>query len=47
MIRLDKFLSYSGYGTRKETKKMIREKRVMINGICAKKDDIRIDEEHD
>ena len=44
MIRLDKLLCHAGYGTRKEVKKLIRAKLVMINGEIAKKDDMKVDE---
>lgn len=52
--RLDKILSNSGYGTRKDVKAMIKKKRVVINGVVAKdpamhvdtdSDDITIDDE--
>lgn len=33
LIRLDKFLSNSGFGSRKEVKKLIKQKRVKVNGI--------------
>lgn len=46
-MRLDKFLAHTGYGTRKEVKEMIRKKRVSVNGIVQKKDDIKIDELND
>ena len=47
MIRLDKLLCHAGYGTRKEVKKLIRAKLVMINGEIAKKDDMKVDEMKD
>lgn len=43
-MRLDKFLAHAGIGTRKEVKELIRKKRVSVNGILQKKDDVKIDE---
>ncbi|MFT9488067.1 MAG: pseudouridine synthase [Tepidibacillus sp.] len=34
--RLDKILAHMGFGTRKQIKKMIKEKRVTVNGAYAK-----------
>ena len=47
MIRLDKLLCHSGYGTRKEVKKLIRSKLVTVNHILAKSDDMKVDEVND
>lgn len=44
MIRLDKALADKGYGTRKEVKQLVRQKRVWINDELALKDDQKIDE---
>lgn len=44
MIRLDKLLCHSGYGTRKEVKKLIRAKLVTVNHEIVKKDDMKVDE---
>ena len=46
-MRLDKFLSHAGAGTRKEVKQMIRKGFVTINGEVCKKDDCHIDELQD
>lgn len=46
-MRLDKYLAYAGFGTRKEVKKMIRGKRVEVNGKICIKDDMHIDEQND
>ena len=46
-MRLDKFLSHAGAGTRKEVKQMIRKGFVTINGEVCKKDDYHIDELQD
>lgn len=47
MMRLDKLLSHAGFGTRKEVKALIKEKRVLVNGSCEVKDKTQIDEFHD
>ena len=44
MMRLDKLLSHSNYGTRKEVKELIRKGFVLINGIVIKDDDYKVDE---
>ena len=46
-MRIDKYLSHSGYGTRKEVKKLIRSGFVTVNGIVIKNDDAKIDEDCD
>lgn len=46
-MRLDKFLSHAGAGTRKEVKQMIRKGFVTINGEVCKKDDRHIQEDED
>lgn len=45
MIRLDKFLADMGIGTRSEVKKMIRQGKVTVDGLCVKNPDIKIHEE--
>ena len=45
MLRLDKFLSEMGVGTRTEVKKMIKAKRVTIDGAPASKPETKIDTE--
>ncbi|MCI5773855.1 MAG: rRNA pseudouridine synthase [Erysipelotrichaceae bacterium] len=44
-MRLDKLLAKSGYGSRKEVKKLIRSQRVKVNGILVKDDDLKIGED--
>ena len=46
-MRIDKFLSHSGFGTRKEVKKLIRSGFVSVNGVVIKNDDAKIDESID
>ena len=36
-MRLDKFLANQGFGSRKDAKKYIKDKRIKINGVFAKK----------
>ncbi len=43
-MRLDKFLSNSGYGSRKEVKAYIKKGLVTVDGVVVKKDDFQIDE---
>ena len=38
-MRLDKFLSHTGYGTRKEVKGLLRKKCVLVNGAIITKGD--------
>ena len=47
MIRLDKFLSDLGIGTRKEVKTYIRNGLVKINNIVVKNSDFKLNEESD
>lgn len=47
MIRLDKLLAHSGYGTRKEVKEFIRKGYVLVNGEVVRNDDYKINEEID
>lgn len=44
MMRLDKFLSEAGVASRKELKTMIRQGRVSVDGITAKKPEDKVDE---
>ena len=44
MIRLDKFIADMGEGTRQEVKKYIRQGRVFVDGVPAKKPELKIDE---
>lgn len=46
-MRLDKLLAHCGIGTRSEVKKYIRKGFVRVNDQIIKKDDYKIDTEHD
>lgn len=46
-MRLDKFLSTTGMGTRTEVKQLIKKKRVTVNGIVAKNAKQQVDEQND
>ena len=41
-IRLDKFLADAGSGTRSEVKKYIQKGKVQVNGITAKKPELKV-----
>jgi len=43
-MRLDRFLSNSGVGTRKEVKKLIREGRVTVNGVVVTSPSFKVGE---
>ena len=45
MIRLDKYLADMGLGTRSELKKMIRNGRVQVDGVPAKRPEEKVDVE--
>jgi len=47
LIRLDKFLTECGIGSRSEAKKLVTMKRVTVNGIIIKNGDTKIDEIND
>ena len=47
MIRLDKLLAHSGYGSRKEVKELIRKGYVSVNEVVIKDDDYKVDEVND
>ena len=47
LMRLDKYLSNMGVGTRTEVKGMIRKGRVQVNGCVVKTPDIKIKPEED
>ena len=47
MMRLDKMLAHSGYGSRKEVKEYIRKGYVMVNGEVVYDDDFKVDEVKD
>jgi len=46
-MRLDKLLSSSGLGTRKEVKELIRKKHVIVNNKIITNDDFKVDENTD
>lgn len=46
-VRLDKFLSSSGNGTRKEVKQLIKDKRIYVNDMLVKAPSLIIDEYKD
>lgn len=46
-MRLDKFLADTGFGTRKEVKKLISQGSISINGEMAKKPNIHVNPEED
>lgn len=46
-MRLDKFLSSCGAGSRKDIKQLIKHKAVTVNGIVAKDSSVHIDENSD
>lgn len=43
MIRLDKFLSEMGLGTRSEVKKLIKAGQIAVNGTVAVKPETKVD----
>ena len=45
--RLDKFLANAGLGTRSEVKKLLKQKRIQVNGEFPKNGDLKIDPEED
>ena len=47
MLRLDKYLAHSGYGSRKYVKEIIRRGEVMVNGEVIYDDDFKVDEIND
>lgn len=46
-MRLDKYLTETGMGSRSEVKQYIRKKLVTVNGVTAKSPDMKIDEQND
>lgn len=46
-MRLDKFLANSGVGSRSEVKRLIKDKRVKVNGEVIKSDSFDVDENKD
>ena len=47
MMRLDKFLADAGMGTRTELKAMIRQGRVTVDGVTAKKPEQKVEKQQD
>lgn len=47
LMRLDKFLTECGAGSRSDVKKLISMKKIMVNGIIPKSGDMKIDEVND
>lgn len=46
-LRLDKYLTEIGVGTRSEVKKLIKAKQIAVNGEIATKPEIKVDEQTD
>ena len=46
-MRLDKFLANSGVGSRSEVKRLIKDKRVKVNGEVVRSDSFNVDETKD
>lgn len=46
-IRLDKMLAHMGYGSRRDVKKIIKDKKISVNGIIITKDDYKVDPSND
>lgn len=46
-MRLDKFLSHTGFGSRKDVKELLKKKRVMVNGDIVKEAKFSINENED
>ena len=46
-MRLDKFLANSGVGTRSEVKRLIKDKRVKVNGELVRSDSFNVNESKD
>jgi 16S rRNA pseudouridine516 synthase len=46
-MRLDKFMTECGIGSRSEVKKLLSMKLIMVNGIISKSADMKIDEVND
>lgn len=46
-MRLDKLLAHTGWGSRKEVKKMVKEGRVAVNGVPAADGGLSVDPEKD
>ncbi len=46
-MRLDKFLSHTGFGSRKEVKELLKKKQVTVNGVLAKDGKLAVLENQD
>ena len=46
-MRIDKFLTELGIGTRSEVKKLLKNGQVLVNGVAVKKSDEKINETED
>lgn len=46
-MRLDKFLSSMGLGSRKDVRKLVKAGRITVNGMTAASADMKVDEEND
>ncbi len=46
-MRLDKLLSHTGYGSRKEVKEWIRKGYISVNGVVIQNDDYKVNELED
>ena len=47
MIRLDKYLCETGFGTRSQVKDLLKKGQVMVNGEVVKKPELKINETTD
>ena len=47
MMRLDKFLCETGFGTRSQVKELLKKGQVTVNGEVVKKSELKIDEAND
>ena len=47
MMRLDKFLCETGFGTRSQVKELLKKGQVTVNGVQVKKPEQKIDEQKD
>lgn len=47
MMRLDKFLCETGFGTRSQVKELLKKGQVTVNGVAAKRPEQKIDEHKD
>ena len=46
-MRLDRMLSNAHAGTRSQVKKLVKDKRVKVNGVLAKTSSMQINEKED